>query len=182
MGYTVNKLTNLPLDDEVDFYIFVINGEFDDPLYAMIEKNFKAIARSIGDNAVIVQGTDPVNFTSEVQRTYLGKHSEQVFRLLPALVITDTHPEEISDDSLRLIVPLSRAEETAGGWPQFFKLLSQLARKENSEFLNRFPNVEDVWDKIGKYIKFEPQFFGVRLEGNEVIKRLRERSRRQGGF
>lgn len=40
MGYLLNSLGSLPVDDEVRFYIFVINGQWQEPLYEMIEQNF----------------------------------------------------------------------------------------------------------------------------------------------
>jgi hypothetical protein len=71
MGYVLNELTNLPVDENVHFYIFVVNGQYQEPLYKIIQENFVNIARSIGNNAVIAIGSDPQSFTTSVARKYL---------------------------------------------------------------------------------------------------------------
>jgi hypothetical protein len=95
MGYALNELANLPVDDKVHFYIFVVNGHYKEPLYEMIQRNFMAIAKSIGSNAVIAVGTDPRAFTTQVARQYLGQgNSDASFTgALPALLITNAPGE-----------------------------------------------------------------------------------------
>lgn len=91
MGAILNELANLPIDDEVHLYIFVVNGQYREPLYQMMEDNFKAIAKSIGSNAVIAMGTDPKTFTSQVADQYLGedKNGLSLEQVVPALLITN---------------------------------------------------------------------------------------------
>lgn len=60
MGYMLNSLGSLPVDEEVSFYKFVVDGGWHDPATATISGNFGAIARSIGD-AVITKGLDRRN-------------------------------------------------------------------------------------------------------------------------
>ena len=40
MGYALNELANLPVDENVHFYIFVVNGQYREPLYGMMQQNF----------------------------------------------------------------------------------------------------------------------------------------------
>ena len=124
MGYMLNSLGNLPVDDEVRFYVFVINGQWQEPLYGMIEKNFSSIARSIGKHAVIAKGLNPTEWYGEIAETYLGKDHGDYAPLLPALLITNTHPASTSEQSMRLLIPLRDVESRFGGWPQFFSSLS----------------------------------------------------------
>jgi hypothetical protein len=72
MGYVLNQLANLPVDDNVNFYIFVVNGQYREPLYEMVQQNFMEIARSIGNHAIIAVGTDEKQFTTAVAEKYLG--------------------------------------------------------------------------------------------------------------
>ena len=58
MGYMLNTLGNLPIDDDINLYIFVVNGGWSGGLYDVIESNFSNIAQRIGKNAVIVKGLD----------------------------------------------------------------------------------------------------------------------------
>ncbi len=113
MGYALNELANLPIDDNVHFYIFVVNGQYHEPLYKMIQENFITIAQNIGSNAVIAVGTDPKAFTTQVARKYLGAgNSDNSFvKILPAMLITNAHPDQLTKESVRLIVPLRDAEK-----------------------------------------------------------------------
>ena len=124
MGYVLNELANLPVDENVHFYIFVVNGQYRDPVYEIVEQNFMDIARSIGNHAVIAVGTDKQRFTTSVARKYLGKgNSDNSFlAMLPALLITNDHPDRLRKESMRLVVPLRDAEARFGGWQQFFKV------------------------------------------------------------
>jgi hypothetical protein len=177
MGYALNELANLPVDDEVHFYIFVVNGHYKEPLYEMIQHNFMAIAKSIGSNAVIAVGTDPRAFTTQVARQYLGPgNSDASFtRALPALLITNAHPEELTKDSVRLIVPLRDVENRFGGWQQFFDLLSLFVKGESKEFLEKFEKKENLFDAANKIVNLKPGMFGISLNVNELYDRWRKK-------
>lgn len=180
MGYVLNKLVNLPIDENVNFYIFLVNGQFRDPVYEIVERNFMEIARSIGDHAVIAVGTDKQNFTTSVARKYLGEgNSDNSFTsLLPALLITNAHPEQLRKDSMRLVVPLRDAEPRFGSWQHFFTLLAQFARGESDEFVRQFEEKEDLLDAANKIVNLKPGVFGIGLNLNAVIDR---RNRRRHG-
>ncbi|MGR9058979.1 hypothetical protein ACU8NH_24275 [Rhizobium leguminosarum] len=180
MGYVLNELTNLPIDDKVDFYIFVINGQYREPIYDIIQNNFFEIARSIGSHAVIATGTDPRNFTTSVARKYLGKdNSDSSFRsALPALLITNGHPEQLSSESMRLVIPLRDAEKRFGGWHQFFDLLARFVRGESDEFVRRFENQENFLDTANKVVGLKPGIFGISVNINELIDLWNKRRKR----
>lgn len=173
MGYVLNKLANLPIDDNVSFYIFVVNGRYRDPLYEILEKNFRQIAKDIGDNAVIATGTENEAFTTSVARTYLGKdNSDSSFlEFLPALIITNDHPDRLRKESMRLIVPLRDAEARFGGWHQFFSSLAEFARGESDAFAKRFDEKDNLLDAANKIVNLKPGAFGVGLNINELIDR-----------
>jgi hypothetical protein len=173
MGYVLNELANLPVDDNVHFYVFVVNGQFREPLYDMIERNFMEIARSIGNHAVIAVGTDKQQFTTSVARKYLGEgNSDRTFQdMLPALLITNDHPEQLRKESLRLIVPLRDAEERFGGWQQFFTSLSRFVRGESDEFVHRFEQKENLLEAANKVVGMKPGAFGFSLNVNELVDR-----------
>lgn len=173
MGYVLNELANLPVDNNVHFYIFVVNGQYREPLYEMMERNFMEIARSIGGHAVIAVGTDKQSFTTSVARKYLGEgNSDASFlALLPALLITNDHPDRLQKDSLRLVVPLREAESRFGGWQQFFSKLAQFVRGESDEFVRRFEEKDNLLDAANKIVSLKPGAFGVGLNLNELVER-----------
>lgn len=175
MGYLLNSLGNLPIDDSVTFYIFVVNGQWQEQLYGMMDQNFGAIAKSIGDKAVIAKGLSSAEWTSEIARVYLGAEHEKLFKTLPALLLTDSHPSKLTPASLRLIVPLRDVEERIGGWPRFFELLSSFARGESEEFLTRFKAKDDKFDALNRVIDLKPNVFGVGINLNAFIEEFRKR-------
>lgn len=180
MGYALNELANLPVDENIHFYIFVINGAYRDPLYDTMQENFINIARSIGKNAAIAVGTDPESFTTSVAKKYLGGgNSDAGFvGMLPALLITDSHPDRLSADSMRLVVPLKDAESRFGGWTQFFRSLSQFVRRESDDFIERFEKKEDFIGIANNVVSLKPGMFGVGININELISLWRKSASR----
>jgi hypothetical protein len=177
MGYMLNSLANLPVEDDVRFYVFVINGQWQEPLYGMIEQNFASIARNIGRNAVIAKGLNPVEWSGEVAKKYLGKDYGDFFSLLPALLITDAHPDRVSEGSLRLVVPLRDVEARFGGWNQFFALLSDFVQLKSDEFMKRFQKKDEAFDTANKILNVKPGAFGISVNVNELASWWRRRSR-----
>jgi hypothetical protein len=175
MGYMLNSLGNLPVDDDIRFYVFVINGQWQEPLYGMIEQNFSSIAKSIGTHAVVAKGLHPAEWYGEIAETYLGKDHDDYFPLLPALLVTDAHPSSFTDKSLRLLVPLRDVENRFGGWPQFFNLLSDFVQLKSDAFLKRFHKKEDGVDTINKIIAVKPGAFGISINVNELVSWWRRR-------
>ncbi len=175
MGYALNELANLPVDDGIHFYIFVVNGSYREPLYDMIQQNFIAIAKSIGSNAVIAVGTDPKAFSSQVERQYFGRSEVSFAQALPALLITNAHPDKLTKDSVRLIVPLRDAESRFGGWQQFFDLLASFVKGESADFLKRFEKKENLLDAANKVLSLRPGMFGISINVNELVDRWRKK-------
>ena len=171
MGYYLNELANLPVDENINFYIFVVNGQFREQLYQTVQDNFATIAHSIGSQAVVAAGTDPKAFSSDVARTYFGTDDREYLEMLPAMLITNTHPAKLTKDSARLFVPLRDAEERFGGWAQFFSLLSEYVRGESDEFVKRFERREDLIAAGNKVISFRPGILGFSVNVNELIDR-----------
>jgi hypothetical protein len=178
MGYILNELANLPVDENVHFYIFVVNGQFKEPLYDMIQSNFASLAKSIGSNAVIATGTNPEEFTNQVAEKYGGKGRDldSFAKVLPALVITDAHPSQLTEQSVRLIVPLGDAEKRFGDWSQFFRLLTTFVRGESKEFIEKFgAEDQDATDVGNKILHLKPNLFGIGINLNELVDRMNKR-------
>jgi hypothetical protein len=176
MGYLLNSLGNLPVDDDVKFYIFVINGQWREPLYEIVEQNFSSVARSIGKEAVIAKGLNPVEWSNEVAARYLQDNYGNYSSLLPALLVTNAHPEKLSEKSLILLVPLKDVESRFGGWNIFFGLLSDFVQFKSDEFLTRFHKKEDALEIANKIINIKPGAFGLSLNVNELFSWWRRRT------
>jgi hypothetical protein len=180
MGYMLSSLANLPVDDDVRFYVFVINGQWQEPTYTILEQNFTQVAKSIGKSAVIAKGLNPQEWYGQIAETYLGKEHGDLFPLLPALLITDAHPSTIAPESLRLLVPLRDVEERFGGWPQFFSLLTDFVQLKSDTFVQRFQTKESAVDAANSIVELRPGMFGISININELISRWRKRKAASG--
>ena len=80
MGYALSNLGNLPIQDEIDLYIFVVGSSWKDETYEAIENNFMELARRIGPKAVIAKGFEPEAWSSQICDRYLGKNVETLSR------------------------------------------------------------------------------------------------------
>ena len=173
MGYQLSSLGNLPVDDTVNFYIFIVNGDWNGGDYEILENNFSNIAERIGPNAVIAKGFDSKAWTGDVAKAYLGKNARELFGLLPALLLTDSHPDNLNDDSFRLLIPLGDAKERFGNFDTFFAALSDFAVSRDSAFLEKFEDESDLIEAGNSIVDLKPNFFGVGINLNAVIERYR---------
>lgn len=176
MGFMLSALGNLPIDENIELYVFVINGSWRGGPYELIEQNFSNIAKNIGPKAVIAKGFDSESWSTQVARKYFGKNHSELFNAIPALLITDAHPEKLNDKSLRLIVPLRDVEKRFGDWDTFFRLLSQFAIYKDVEFLKKFEDTSSLLKEGNKYLELKPNIFGIGINLNAIIERLSSRT------
>lgn len=148
MGYILSSLGNLPVQEDISLYIFVVNGRWKGEFNDAIEKNFGALAKQIGPNSVIAKGFDPEGWSDQVCSKYLGKDTKTMKNVLPALLLTDSHPDKLTDKSLRLLVPLRDADKRFGGIETFFAALADFSKSRNPEFLARFEDKETLKTKV----------------------------------
>lgn len=135
MGYVLNKLANLPIENDVDWYIFIIRESFEDEYIKEVERNFNNVARAIGDNAIIVDGLEQRQWLDEVAPLYLGPRWETYQPSFPALLITDEHPSAIRTDTFRMLIPLATVPDRFGGWTQFFRAVTDFVLRRNVRLL-----------------------------------------------
>lgn len=135
MGYKLTSLVNLPIDERVDMYIFAIGGDlWEGGLAELVHRNFDQLAKAIGPRAIIVGGlTD--SFHGEVVERYLGEQYKSLKNMMPALLITDAHPDKLTKESMRLIVPLKEAHKRYEIIDRFLSDLAAFARGEDDSLL-----------------------------------------------
>lgn len=175
MGYHLTSLGNLPLERGITLYIFVINGRWRGGHYETLEQNFSEIAQSIGPNAIIVRGFEEALFSAPLCEKYLGKDYGDLLDVLPAVLLSDTHPEELHTRSLRLLIPLREAESEFGDLQSFFRSLAKFARDQDQAFLDRFREARDWIEEGNSVIDLRPNLFGIGVNLNEFIRKLRRR-------
>jgi len=172
MGYMLSALGNLPIQEDISLYIFVVNGRWSGEFNDLIEKNFGALAKQIGPNSVIAKGFEPEAWSDQVCSKYLRKNTKTMIDVLPALLLTDSHPDCITEKSLRLLVPLRDAEKRFGGVDVFFSALAEFARTRESAFLARFKDNGSLMGKTWSVLELKPNIFGFGINLKELAARV----------
>ncbi len=171
MGYALSSLGNLPVQENISLYIFVVGGGWKGELQDAIEQNFMELARRIGPNAVIAKGFDPEMWSQQICEKYLGKNVQTLNDVLPALLLTDAHPDHLTERSLRLLVPLRDAQQRFGGIEGFFRALTEFALNRDSSFLSRFEEKPSLGSKAWSILELKPNFFGFGINIKEAVAR-----------
>lgn len=108
MGLYVHALSRLPLGLERDYYVYVLDYGWDEPLGQALQANFRRMADLAAKNkAVVIAGTDSRAFAEEVLSVHVddpefswnkinGEDGEEV---LPALMISTIHPQRFRDEA-----------------------------------------------------------------------------------
>ena len=175
----MTSLKQLPLTNEVDFYIFQISlHEKIDGFTEEFNKYFKNLALEIGEENILVEPLSEY-WGSEIPKRYLGKNAKELIRnnLYPGLLITDNHPNDIkeNDDTLRLYIPLNRVFQKYGSYTSLIEAIVAFVKSKgkDKEFLYRFINVKESFlENLNSIIDLKPNFFGFGFNINEIIKKI----------
>lgn len=107
MGLYVHSLSRLPLGLERDYYLYVLDYGWQEPLGDALHANFRRMADLAAKNkAVVVAGTDSRAFADEILSVHVddpqfswgvvnGENGEEV---LPALMISTIHPQKFREE------------------------------------------------------------------------------------
>ena len=195
MGYRVHSLSSLPFEDDVDLYILVINGALTEDIYGYLRKNFDRIAQNIGDRAVIAEGFNREGWGEQVIDAYLKDYStpsgttfatyRDLYKFLPALLITDYHPKrvyrkEIRDhNALRLFIPLRDAKASYGDLDFFFRSLEDFTQNRSADFIANFetPGFLAQASQHHDVLMLQPNFFGIGININAFLDKVGRRGR-----
>jgi hypothetical protein len=186
MGYHLSSLATLPIQDDIDLYFFVVGEGLASAEGDELQRNFLNIARQIGKNAVIAQGLDENLWSKELMTKYFGVGAMDFFHLLPAILVTDAHPDDLTADSLRIVVPLRAAKQKYGDLPSFFRAMIMFARRENPDFIKAISEnrntLADVVGKANEILLLEPNVAGVGVNLNAAVKRWVQQASKNDGI
>ncbi|MDP2885522.1 MAG: hypothetical protein Q8P51_10935 [Ignavibacteria bacterium] len=172
MGLLIESLAGIPFErGRFKVYVFVIGDTlWRGGILEIIHRNVDQLAGAIGRNALLVRGFPrnyasrdsrfpkdrPMHFGDEVCRHYLGKTYKDLSEHLPALLITDAHPKEMNDDTMRLLVPLEKMKrKDFKTVDRFFELLAGFTRGESDDFLKVLIAADGSLKKVGGYIDID---------------------------
>jgi len=123
MGLHVHNLGNLPADAEREYFIYMLDYGWHEPLSEAMRANFTNMARLASKSkSVVIAGVEPIHFENEVFSFHgiNGEHGEEI---LPALMITTLHPRYFKEnnhawresgeiDDKLLLIPLKKCCKT----------------------------------------------------------------------
>lgn len=114
MGLYVHSLSRLPLGLERDYYVYVLDYGWEEPLGQALHANFRRMADLAAKNkAVVIAGTDSRAFAEEIlsvhvddpQFSWSQVNGEDGTEVLPALMISTIHPQRFRAEAPGYRIP-----------------------------------------------------------------------------
>jgi hypothetical protein len=179
MGYMLSTLANLPDIHGIDLYIFVVGVRaWDDDLASVVRRNFDRLSGEIGPKAAIVKGLGRTDLIPELyaaigNNPLLGKLAYSGERDGGGILLLGVHPTKFSDGDLILYASLKLLEERFGGIHAFFDELCDFAATRDPKFLERFRESPSVADGVLDIVDLKPNLFGIGLNINAAIDKVR---------
>ena len=170
MGYTLSTLARLPLDTENEFYIFILGGNanWKGGILQTIYDNFDTLAKAIGPSAIIAKGLNPREWTYEISRKYFYDIKE-IDRYFPGILITNSHPDNFNEDSLRIFISLKHIEDNYDNIEQFFDLLTNFIRNKDRHFLDIARSKINWLDIANNTVDLKPNILGFGINFNVLL-------------
>jgi hypothetical protein len=181
MGLHVHSLTNIPKSENRDYWIYLLEYGWHEPLAQTLNDNFtKMAARAAVTRAVVIKGTEIGHFENEVF-SWHRINNEQADEILPAILITNAHPSYFLDNGMRfqqrhglfresdsnnmklVLIPLKKFCKTS---TEVISLIERIftdieAGRDLSEFKIAKEVNKGVGSAIVDSIILEPNFSGV---------------------
>ncbi len=100
MGLMVHSLARLPLNTERDYFIYLLDYGWKEPIADTLRQNFHRMARLASENnSAVMMGFEGSHFDNEVLSWHRinGQPGDEI---LPALLITTRHPHQFRESFL----------------------------------------------------------------------------------
>lgn len=192
MGLMVHSLEGIPEEHHRDYFIYLLDYGWNEPLSDALRKNFGKMATLASEkkNAVVIMRTDEgVHFSDEVLswHHFNGDDVERE-QLLPAILVTNRHPAEFRKRAMRendraesnlkmILFPLKKhCKNTTEVVALIQKIFSSIKQGKD---LDNFGVVEEKKKGIGgalaNSILLEPNFAGMGFSFNKFINYFKEK-------
>lgn len=107
MGLMVHSLEGMPEEHHRDYFIYLLDYGWDEPLSNALKNNFGKMATlaSENKNSVVIMKTDEgVHFSDEVLSWHsINGDNADKEKLLPAILITNRHPAEFRKRAMGIL-------------------------------------------------------------------------------
>jgi len=192
MGLHIHSLANLPENVERDYYIYLLDYGWDEPLSRTLTDNFQMMADlSSRHNAVAIAGTDLGHFSNEVfsWHNINGLSGDDV---LPAILITNEHPAKFRanadgtapshrpesrfrGDMKLVLLPLRKFCQTE---TDVVKLIQRIFKDiEAGETLENFKVAREIrakpFDRAYDALVLEPNVMGFGIDIKKILSFLK---------
>jgi len=99
MGLKVHSLARLPGDTDRDYFIYLLDYGWDEPLSRGLRNNFDKLADIASRNrAVVISGFNGEEFVNEVF-SYHNINGQPGDQVLPAILVTTCHPHQFAEQN-----------------------------------------------------------------------------------
>ena len=183
MGLYIQSLEDIPNEAERDYFIYLLDYGWSEPLGEALMKNYKKMASLASKtNAVVIRGTDRVHFEDQVL-SWHHINGESADEILPAVLITNRHPykfkesfsltpnNSIEKDLKLILIPLKRCCKTTTDVVNLIeKLFVDIKEKKDlKDFRIAKEQKKNVGRAIVDAIILEPNFAGIGFNFNKLI-------------
>lgn len=184
MGLYVHNLGNLPdTDNGRNYYIYVLDYGWEEPLKEALMSNFKNMARMAAETkSVVIAGLEPIHFANEVF-SYHGINGENGDEILPAILVTTLTPSYFLDnnDEYRktgeindklLLIPLKAACKTTNDVVELIKSIFKdiKEKKKLSGFsIQKQIKKRSMARRFADSVILTPTFSGVGIDLKKVF-------------
>jgi len=191
MGLYIHSLLEIPADAKRNYYIYLLDYGWSEPLAESLFKNFQQMADLASKhNAIVIRGTaDRVHFTDDVfsWHNINGENGEE---LLPGILITNRNPHEFKEsfsdhsnsnsdkkDFKIIFFPLKKycktTTDVANYVDKIFKDI--LEKKDLSDFKIKKEMKKGLGRALVDGLLLEPNIAGVGYNFNEIINYFRQK-------
>lgn len=189
MGLYIQSLTNIPIGAKRDYFIYLLDYGWEEPLGEALMKNYEKMASIAAENrAVVIRGTHRVHFEDEVL-SWHNINGEDGEDMLPAILITNRHPNKfresfnptgnkgVEEDLKLIFIPLKKfCRTTTDVVTLVEKLFNDIIEKKD---LNDFKISKELKKGLGRAVAdaiiLEPNFAGVGFNFKKMIKYFTEK-------
>jgi hypothetical protein len=186
MGLMVHSLEGIPEEHHRDYFIYLLDYGWNEPLSDALRKNFGQMATLASEkkNAVVIMRTDAgIHFSDEVLSWHnINGDDVENEQLLPAILVTNRHPAEFrkraarendkAEANLKMILfPLKKyCKDTT----EVVSLIQQIFTsiklgKDLDNFGVAKEKKKGVGGALANSILLEPNFAGIGFSFNKFI-------------
>lgn len=183
MGLYVQSLENIPPEAKRDYFVYLLDYGWEEPLGEALMKNYEKMASIAAENgAVVIRGTHRVHFEDQVL-SWHNINGENGEKVLPAILITNRHPakfkeslggrnfDPIEHDLKMILIPLKDHCKTTSDVVHLIeKVFNDIkAQKDLSDFRIAKEINRRTGRSLADMIILQPNIGGIGFDFNKLI-------------